>query len=89
MPTVAEMKSEALVINRSDSRCGNCRKGASPHAEAHVDIVDYKSVPGGGCGVRWRYLTSDYTGAGIEQAARDMRPDLEWFDQWPSLSPTP
>jgi hypothetical protein len=82
-PTLRERLSEALIINRSNSKCGACGKGASPHDTRHDDIVDWTPVPGGGCGIEWRYVTSAYTNS--EEWCREMRPDLEWFDRWPGL----
>lgn len=82
MGDVTTIMAEALVINRSDSRCGKCGRPAYPQQQAHLDEAGY-GPRGKGCGVRWRYVTSDYVGTGIEEATRAMRPDLEWFNRWP------
>lgn len=82
-PSIAEKLREALVINRTDSKCGACGRETLPRGETHTDISGYKPVPGGGCGVRWRYVTSDYTG--MREAVQDVRPDLEWFARWPGF----
>jgi hypothetical protein len=70
-----------LIINRSDTKCGNCGKGADPYAESHDVILGYPPIGGGpGCGVRWAQVRSDYTG--MEDRCREMRPDLEWVGTW-------
>lgn len=81
-----ESCAEALVIDRSASYCGNCGKDANPNQETHRDITGYNPEPGGGCGVRWKHVTSSYFGDNIEQAVRDMRPDLEWIEMFPEIS---
>lgn len=72
-----------LVINRSDSRCGYCGKPAFPDQLVHDDRAGWSGViRGGGCGVRWTHVGSDYRGGGIEEATQRMRPDLEWIDEY-------
>lgn len=75
------MMNHTLIINLSDSKCGNCRKGADPHELTHETVLSY-GVQGKGCGVRWVLLASDYSGDMIKEASQRMRPDLEWVDQW-------
>jgi hypothetical protein len=71
-------RSFCLVINRSDSKCGACGRGADPHERSHDTILEWGDK-GAGCGVLWRHLDSDYRGAGIPEAAMAMRPDLTWI----------
>lgn len=67
-----------LIINRTDSKCGACGRGADPYAKSHDKVIGYK--PGPGCGATWTHVTSSYRGGGIEEATLEMRPDLDWFD---------
>jgi hypothetical protein len=70
-----------LIINRTDSRCGACGKACDPREKRHATILGYGPDNGKpGCGAVWTHATSHYVGLGIEQAARRMRPDLEWID---------
>ena len=65
-----------LIINRTDSRCGNCGLSADPDETHHNRVLGYN--PGPGCGQRFVLLDSDYRGDGTPEAAQKMRPDLEW-----------
>ncbi len=68
-----------LIVNRWDSRCGECGKSCDPSAKTHDIVYGYGSDNGSpGCGAEWDRLASDYVGAGIEAAAQALRPDLEW-----------
>lgn len=64
-----------LYINRSDSRCGHCRKGTLPDATHHVDISGWTPRPGQGCGARFVATDSDYAAITNDELRR-MRPDL-------------
>jgi hypothetical protein len=65
---------ETLYINRSESRCGSCNRGADPYEVIHKTAYGY---PLGGCKVRYRFVSSDYFGMPLLNATiRDMRPDL-------------
>lgn len=66
-----------LFINRSDSRCGDCRRPADLSAKAHDEVIGY--VPGPGCGATFTSVSSDYSGMGIEDAAKAARPDLPFL----------
>lgn len=79
--SVQDKFKEALIINRFDSKCGACGKGADPREEAHETQLGYGEHPPEGCGIRWRFVTSDYTN--MEEGVSAMRPDLEWFARWP------
>lgn len=70
-----------LIINLSDSQCGNCGKPADPY-ETHHFSGNYKmtSRPAPNpCGQEYKYLSSNYTGNSVKQACIEMRPDLEWI----------
>lgn len=73
----------ALIINRSSSKCGRCDGNADPHEKTHILGKDWGDNAGKGCGVYWRYLTSEY--AGMDEAITDMRPDLELIRFHPPL----
>ena len=66
----------ALIINRSDSRCGMCGKNADPHETEHR----MERMRGEGCGAPFTEMTSDYTG--MEEACKRLRPDLPWKGLW-------
>lgn len=81
----------ALVINNVSSRCGHCGHACDPREKEHTKILGYPDAPmtgKPGCGVRWTRVTSDYAGSQIQQAIQDMRPDLEWFEQFPKRGPS-
>lgn len=69
-----------LVINHSDSRCAECGKGCSPHGERHDAILGYVDRGKPGCGAVWDRVTTDYIGGEMAEAARRLRPDLEWVE---------
>lgn len=89
----AEKQAHTLIINLSDSRCGNCGGGASP--EQRIHDVDYPGYGGRGtkpgCGTEFRYVASDYIGLGgfygrditTEELYAEDYPDLGWngFDE--------
>ncbi len=53
-----------LIINRSESRCGNCGLGASPHENGHLTILGYQDNGSPGCGEEWDSVESDYINMG-------------------------
>ena len=64
-----------LIINRFDSKCGNCGKSCDPHDQKHVKVLGYAPT-GEGCGVEWTHVTTDYTGDEMAGMCQAMRPDL-------------
>jgi hypothetical protein len=76
-----ERMKQTLVINRSDSRCGACGLNAFPTEPGHNTLAGYSAKPGQkGCGVVWKYVSTDYTDfEGTYDAVRRMRPDLEFW----------
>lgn len=79
-----------LFINVSSSRCGHCGQGALPSEQRHVTVAGWGDYPEHyrpiGCGQRFVFLSSEQVGvAGLNEAAKRMRPDLEPdFPEWPS-----
>jgi hypothetical protein len=70
---------DTLSIGLNQSHCCRCGRGADPAADTHDVVVEYSSDAGGpGCGVRWRYVTSDYDGPDVQARVSAMRPDLTW-----------
>lgn len=68
-----------LIINRFDSRCAACGKGADPFETTHNSIVTYGSLNGlPGCGAYFTHVTSHYIG--MRDVVQSLRPDLEWID---------
>ncbi|QGH79464.1 hypothetical protein SEA_LIMPID_156 [Streptomyces phage Limpid] len=49
-----------LIINRTDSRCGECNKSASPHEMGHFTVYGYVDNGSPGCGELWDSVESDY-----------------------------
>ena len=67
-----------LYINRSDSRCGGCRKSCLPREETHTTPCGYDQHAG--CGARYTQLSTDYSDfEGFYDIVKSMRPDLEWI----------
>jgi hypothetical protein len=74
---------DVLVINRFDSRCESCGKGASPSEKSHETLLGYNIDPSKkGCGVTWTHVRSDYSG--LDDRIARMRPDLKLL-AWPKL----
>lgn len=72
------MTDERVVLEVSgwSSRCGACRRGASPEEKAHDTIREYGPDNGKpGCGAVFTHITSEYTGIALR--LKEMRPDLE------------
>jgi hypothetical protein len=73
-----------LFVNLSDSRCGNCGRGADPYEKSHTTLLGYGVKAGEtGCGIEWQYIASDYVGCHADEWAARERPDLEWVQMWP------
>lgn len=68
-----------LIINRTDSRCGNCGKPVLMQASRHRDVSGWTPKPGGGCGARFVDTASDYPIIGPDEL-RAARPDLPVHD---------
>lgn len=49
-----------IIINRSESRCGNCGESASMEETGHYTILGYKNNGSPGCGEKWDSVSSDY-----------------------------
>ncbi len=62
-----------LIINPSESLCGNCGKSAHPEEKAHISRLGYQ--PGGGCQAVFTEVGTHYS----NQDFRAMRPDLPWI----------
>jgi hypothetical protein len=74
-----EEKTATLYINKSESRCGYCDKGADPYEEYHETLLgwfatnDYMK----GCGARFDSVGTDYVNfPGLKENIMEMRPDL-------------
>jgi hypothetical protein len=68
-----------LVINFSNSSCANCGQGASPEQKIHDKCFGYGKQPKG-CGVKFKYVTSDYDDKRLLEGIKKSRPDLEFID---------
>lgn len=68
-----------LLINRSDSECGDCHRNADPYEKAHDTVWDWQGDEEG-CHAVFTELGSAYRGGGIVEAAKAMRPDLPWTE---------
>lgn len=67
-----------LIIDRNDSRCSACGKGASPHENRHRTRLGYGDHDGMGCGALFTSVGSNYTG--MYRHVQPMRPDIPWLD---------
>ena len=69
-----------LFINRNDSECGSCRRGADPYETSHDTMLGY--VPAGtkGCGEPFTAVSTHYLGLNMKERVMEMRPDLPWSD---------
>ena len=71
-------KRAVLYIDTWSSECGNCGKSCDPDEKTHSKIYGYGADNGKpGCGIRWKYLASHYTG--MDEQLKQMRPDLEFI----------
>lgn len=66
-----------LIINRTDSRCGQCNESASPHENGHFTILGYTHNGSPGCGELWDSVESDYINMGKQMT--------EWHFNMPNL----
>lgn len=71
-----------LYINKSESRCGACSKGADPYELQHDTLLgwfardDYMK----GCGAVFDAVSSDYVNfPGLDEDIQRMRPDLPFM----------
>lgn len=71
-----------LVINRTETRCGACRKNADRFEDKHETVLDPFGFPKfrPGCGQRFVFVDTDYwSGDGSwERHVQEERPDLAW-----------
>jgi len=70
-----------LYINKSESRCGACGKGADPYEESHITLLGWFAVNDKmkGCGATFDAVASDYFDfPGLKESIQKMRPDLPW-----------
>lgn len=70
-----------LYINKSESRCGGCDKGADPYEESHITLLGWHAINDKmkGCGAEYTDVSSDYFGfPGLDEEIQKMRPDLPY-----------
>jgi len=78
-PVTDPREKHTLIINRSDSKCGNCNRGAATDQQMHDRELGYGVVGiGKPCGVEFKYVSTSYYG--LEERVKSMRPDLEFID---------
>lgn len=66
-----------IDIGRSSSTCCNCGRGALPSELGHYTLAGYDVKPGEvGCGIKWKYMYSNYTGPGVGERMRKKFPHL-------------
>lgn len=71
-----------LIINRNDSKCGNCGRDCDFNEKRHDTLLGYDDDNGKpGCRYLWKYVASDYTG--MDERLKKMRPDLELMSTRP------
>ena len=74
-----------LYINRSDSRCGACNKGADPYEESHITLLGWYAVNDNmkGCGAVFDSVSSDYNDFGsLYDRIEEIRPDLPFINKY-------
>lgn len=70
-----------VIIDLADSTCGACGEAASPTEGSHQTIMPgYTGKTGVGCGVEWKYMTSNYYGRRVEERSKSLFPQYEWVD---------
>lgn len=74
-----------LVINRSDSSCGACKRSCMPYDISHETSSGWDQHEG--CGATFTHVTTHYMGTEIENAVKRMRPDLIWLDPMNNIYP--
>lgn len=73
-----------LFINRSDSRCGACNKGADPYEESHITLLGWHAVNDNmkGCGAEYDSVSTDYyNSSDLIGHIKDIRPDLPFIGE--------
>lgn len=65
---------EILFINRFDSYCGSCKKGADPDEKKHDTILGWAESYPPGCGVTWTHVSTDYVGVDPARTRPDLIP---------------
>lgn len=82
-----EKARNTIIINLSNSRCGNCGEGALPEQRVHDIAYGYSAkYPRNGCGTDFRYVSTDYIGTWVRfgggsttsQIFAEKYPHLEW-----------
>ena len=71
-----------LFIDKSDSTCGACGKGADPYEESHITLMGCSAVNDNmkGCGAEFTNVSSHYNFlGGLEDRIEEMRPDLPFL----------
>lgn len=58
---VTEDNETYIIVGRSSSKCGKCRRGCNPTALAHDTIIEYGPETGQpGCGAKFLYCINTY-----------------------------
>lgn len=78
-----EKMRKTILIDRSSSECGGCGDPCLPSEKSHDTLAGYSAKPGDkGCGVVWEYVSSNYLDDSLHNAARRIKPDLQWWLYW-------
>lgn len=82
-------KKKTLVINLGSSYCGDCGLDCDPNEKRHITNLgwDEETRKKKGCGVKYKYVTSDYCSLhddnnSIATSTKKMRPDLIYYNIW-------
>ncbi len=88
MKCEGEIGKHTLFINTWSSTCGNCGEGADPEERTHITCLGYGEQPPG-CGVEWKYVSTNYSGLNMENRLKRMRPDLKYKDFFEVITAEP
>jgi hypothetical protein len=84
-----EIGKYTIFIDTWSSTCGNCGLGADPEEKKHKTELGYGANGAPGCGIKWKYVSSNYAGNKPERWCKQMRPDLKYLNLFDVLKEEP
>lgn len=83
MAKYSTIPESTLLVDRWHSACNNCGKETLSDTRTHRDITGYQPEFGGGCGIVFTHIASEYVGPGVKELVKEMRGDLEYIEIFP------